>query len=126
MADDQGSVMVEFAITAAAFFLILFGILEFGYAAWAKNSVTADAREGARYAMVHGSGSGRIADSAAVANYVKTKTSLGSSIQVSTTWTPNNDPESQVTVTVTKSQPRLGVFIPARVDSGTSTMLIIF
>jgi Flp pilus assembly protein TadG len=118
--------MVEFAITAAAFFLLLLGILEFGYAAWAKNSVVADAREGARYAMVHGSKSGRIADSAAIANYVKTKTALGSSIQVITTWVPNKDPQSEVTVKVKKSQPRLGFFLPARVDSGMSKMLIIF
>ena len=119
--------MVEFAITAAAFFVLLLGILEFGYAAWAKNSVIADAREGTRYAMVHGSQSGRVADSAAVANYVKTKTSLGSSIQVITTWTdPNKTPESEVLVKVKKSQPRVGIFIPARVDSGMSKMLIIF
>ena len=43
--------MVEFAVVATVFTLMLLGFLEAGLAAWQKNSVAADAREGVRYAM---------------------------------------------------------------------------
>lgn len=124
--DEQGGAMVEFAVAAAVFSMILLGILEFGFAAWVKNSVTSDAREGARYAMVHGTQSGRTADSASVANYVKSKTSLGPSIQVITTWNPDKTPGSLVTVKIRSNQPRRGLFLPDRVDSSTSKMVVIF
>jgi Flp pilus assembly protein TadG len=119
--------MVEFAVTATVFTMILLGILEFGFAAWSKNSLAADAREGARFAMVHGTQSGRTTDSAGVANYVKSKTALGSSIVVVTTWQDGSkEPGKTVTVKVKKSQPRRGPFLPARVDSSMSKMVIIF
>ena len=80
--------MVEFAIIAVVFFIpFIFGAIELGRMAWAKNTVTAAAREGVRYAIVHGSTSGSVADSAAVANYVKGRTQLGGII-VRTRWMP--------------------------------------
>lgn len=124
--NDEGGAMVEFAVASSAFIVILFGILEFGFAAWAKNSVAADAREGARYAIVHGSQSPRIATADSVTNYVKSRTSLDNSIQVTTTWTPNNTPGSTVSVRVKHVVPRLGPFLGTHTDSSTSTQVIIF
>jgi Flp pilus assembly protein TadG len=124
--DDKGAAMVEFAIASTVFVVILLGILEFGFAAWAKNSVAADAREGARYAMVRGTTSGRIATTDSVSNYVKSKTNLGNSIVVVTTWNPDNTPGSTVTVKVRYAVPRRGPFLPARTDSSTSTQVVIY
>jgi Flp pilus assembly protein TadG len=126
--DESGAAMVEFAIAATVFIMILLGILEFGYAAWAKNSVAADAREGARYAVVHGGQSGRVADSAMVANFVKSKTSLGNSIVVIPTWSDPTQkmPGSRIAVKVKNAVPRRGPFLPARTDSSMSTMVILF
>lgn len=120
--------MVEFAIAATVFIVILLGILEYGFAAWAKNSVAADAREGARYAMVHGGQSGRIADATMVSNYVKSKTSLDNSIVVVTTWADptSKAPGTTVSVKVRHAVPRRGPFLAAHTDSSTSTMLIVF
>lgn len=79
--------MVEFALVASLVFIpLVFGIIEFGRVVWSKNMVTAAAREGVRYAIVHGSESGAQADSAAVANYVKGRTQL-SPIVVRPAWT---------------------------------------
>jgi len=125
--DDSGAAMVEFAIASSVFLTILLAIFEFGYAAWARNGVAADAREGARYAIVHGSQSGRSADSATIANVVKAKTSLDNTIVVVTTWaSASHDPGTNVTVKVKHAVARRGPFIPAHTDSSTSTQVILF
>src|SRR4029079_8365767 len=80
--DESGAAMVEFAVVTAFIFIpIVFGILEFGRITWAKDMVTTAAREGTRYAIVHGadydsSGLGSSFDSASVATYVIGKTQL--------------------------------------------------
>ena len=99
--DERGATMVEFALVVGVIFLpLVFGVLEFGRATWTKTMVTAAAREGVRYAIVHGSKSGSIADSAAVANYVKGRTQL-SPIVIKPTWTPDKAPGSVAQVQVT-------------------------
>jgi Flp pilus assembly protein TadG len=119
--------MVEFAVAGGTFVVVLIGILEIGLAAWAKNGVASDAREGARYAIVHGSQSGRIADEAMVSAYVKSRTTLDQTIQVTTTWAdPDKEPGTTVSVKVKHAVPRRGPFLPAHTDSSTSTMLIVF
>ncbi|MBT8214513.1 MAG: pilus assembly protein [Acidimicrobiia bacterium] len=45
---DRGAAMVEFAIIAPLLLLVVFGIIEFGRAYNAQNSLTHAAREGAR------------------------------------------------------------------------------
>jgi Flp pilus assembly protein TadG len=98
--DEKGAAMVEFAIVAGLVFIpLMFGVIEFGRLIWAKNMVTSAAREGVRYAIVHGSSSGATFDSAAVANYVIGRTQI-SPIKVSTTWTGAKDPQDTVRVTV--------------------------
>jgi len=118
--------MVEFAIAASVLVVLLLGILEFGLAAWARNCVVADAREGARYAMVRGSTSGRTADSAMVADFVKSKTSLDNSIQVVTTWGGAKAAGTTVTVKVRHVVPRRGPFRGEHTDSSSSTMVVLF
>jgi Flp pilus assembly protein TadG len=120
--------MVQFAIAGGVISAMFLGIFEFGAAAWSRNNVAADAREGARYAIVHGNRSGSPADSTMVANYVKARSALGSSIRVYTWW-PNSgskDPDSLVVVSVAYTVPRRGPFIASHRDSSTSKMHIVF
>lgn len=78
--------MVEFALVATVvFFPLVFGVVELGRQVLAKTTVTAAAREGVRYAIVHGAESGAMADSTAIANYVKDRTRL-SPIVVRPAW----------------------------------------
>jgi Flp pilus assembly protein TadG len=113
--------MVEFAVVAALiFFPIVFGIIEFGRLVWARNMVGAAAREGVRYAIVHGSESAAIADSAAVAIYVEGRTGLAP-IAVSTAWTdPSKAAGETVTVTVKYTYSPV-VKIPGLLTSKTVT-----
>ena len=123
-----GSSMVQFAIAGGVLTALFLGIFEFGAATWARNNVAADAREGARYAIVHGSRSGSPADQTMISNYVKGRSALGNSIRVYASWPNSNskDPDSLVTVSVAYTVPRRGPFIPQHVDSSTSKMHIVF
>ena len=50
---QAGQDIVEFALGAVVFFLIIFGIFDFGRAIYAYSVVASAAREGARYGAVH-------------------------------------------------------------------------
>jgi Flp pilus assembly protein TadG len=122
--------MVEFALVAGVIFIpMVFGVIEFGRLVWAKNMVTSAAREGVRYAIVHGSSSGSTADSSAVATYVIGRTKL-SPIVVKPSWTGSKDPGKD-TVTVSVSY----VYVPIvkvpglltnKTVTGTSKQIIAF
>src|SRR5688572_1770500 len=49
---DEGVALVEFALIAPLFFLLIFGIIEFGWGFYQKIDVRHGAREGARLAAV--------------------------------------------------------------------------
>jgi Flp pilus assembly protein TadG len=112
--DETGAAMVEFAIVFVFLFLpLMFGALEFGRATWIKQSVTAAAREGVRYAIVHGSASGALpTDTAAISTWVLSRSRL-SPLSITTTFTPasTNTPGSLVKVQVSYSYvPVIGNF----------------
>jgi Flp pilus assembly protein TadG len=50
---SPGQALVEVALVAPLFFMLLFGLIDLGRVIWAIDSVGAAAREGARYASVH-------------------------------------------------------------------------
>src|ERR1044072_6821398 len=49
----RGTAMAEFVVIAAVFFMIVFGIIEFGRLLYTHNALTDAARRGARYAVLH-------------------------------------------------------------------------
>jgi hypothetical protein len=49
---------VEFALVLPVFLLLVLGLFEAGRAVWYENTLAYAAREGTRYAIVHGSGAG--------------------------------------------------------------------
>ena len=122
---ERGAYLVEFAIIAPVFLLLVFGLMEFGRAIWSYSSVAHAAREGVRYAIVRGEESGRLATSSEIETYVRERAGL-SSAQVTTTWTPNNKPGSVVQVQVNYSfQPSVPM-IPSMALTSTSRMVISF
>lgn len=124
---DDGSGMFEFAVVGSVFMMILFAIIEFGLAFSEKNTAAADAREGARYAIVRGATSTRVATADSVTRHVKSRTVLDTAaLAVYTSWSPDNKPGAFVTVSVAHSVRRRGPFIPAHRDSVTSKMQVYF
>lgn len=57
---DDGQSLVEFAIMLPLLLLIITGVFDAGRAVWQENTLAYAAREGTRYAIVHGSGSALI------------------------------------------------------------------
>src|SRR5260221_908923 len=94
---DDGSGIAEFAVAVAVLAVLFLGIMEFGLAAWQRNSVASDVREGARYAAVRGTTSGRTATADSVIKYVKTRTSLDSAgLRVYGVWDAEKQPAALV------------------------------
>jgi Flp pilus assembly protein TadG len=49
---ERGAAAVEFALVSIPLFLLLFGIIQFGWAFYSQISISQAAREGARYASL--------------------------------------------------------------------------
>src|SRR5262245_29478999 len=49
---EKGQTLLEFALVTLIFFILLFGIIEFGRALWTWNTIVQATRAGARYAVV--------------------------------------------------------------------------
>lgn len=54
---DKGQSLVEFALIMPVFLLIVTGLFDVARAVWQENTLAYAAREGTRYAIVHGSAS---------------------------------------------------------------------
>lgn len=54
---EHGQALVEFSLVSIVFFLMVFGMVDVGRAVWNYNTLAQATREGARYAIVHGSDS---------------------------------------------------------------------
>ncbi len=54
---EHGQALVEFSLVSVVFFLLVFGMVDVGRAVWNYNTLAQATREGARYAIVHGSDS---------------------------------------------------------------------
>jgi hypothetical protein len=134
--------MVEFALVAPMFFLLLFAIIEFGRYVYYMQVLNNAAREGARYAIVHGSNapcpSGPMPGGATSCDLtgenVKTAVKTyaigvirGASFSIpDPTWAPNNARESTVTVSLdyTYSSILPIVPVPPFTIHGESTLVI--
>ncbi|HVA01848.1 MAG TPA: TadE family protein [Terriglobia bacterium] len=101
--DDQGASVLEFGLVVLVFYAFVFGVMDFGRALYSYHFVSHAAREATRYAIVHGAQSSDPATANEIAQYVKNITPDGidpNAITVSTTWSPDNTPGSNVRIQV--------------------------
>jgi len=78
--------MVEFALVAPLFFALIFGTMELGRLMWIDHQLANATREGARYAMVHGSKATTPASNADVQLVVEEKApGVDSALSINTT-----------------------------------------
>jgi hypothetical protein len=66
--NEKGTTVAEFAVVALLFFIMIFGIIEFGRLLYTHNALTDATRRGARFASLHNGLSD--ADKLAVKNFV--------------------------------------------------------
>ena len=107
---SRGATLVEFALVAPIFFLVLFSIVEAARFVFYYEVLNNATRDGARYAIVHGENSfdptGPPNDPSGADVIARVKQSaigvLGSAISVTPTWSPATN-ERGTTVTVRAS-----------------------
>jgi len=134
----RGQALVEFAIGLTVLLLLVFGVVDLGRAVFAYNSIAHCAREGTRYAIVHGSQSpaetrvGPAPNDPSLESWVRRfATGLQAArLTVTSTWqgasgTASNDPGSIVTVVVGYNfQPATLFFLPLSLRSQSSGMIV--
>lgn len=98
----RGSTMLEGALVMTTFVILLVGVMDFGRLGFTYNSVTYAAHQAARFAATNGSASGHPASVATIQSNAEGNLvgMSAKSLTVSVTWTPNNNPGSQVQVVV--------------------------
>lgn len=109
----EGQALVEFALILPVLLILMVGIFDVALAVWQSNTLAAAAREGTRYAIVHGSsssspvgpGSGSYTapdQDTVVAGIVGSQATGVASVTVASTWPDGNaDRGSRVSVVAT-------------------------
>ncbi|MGA2538121.1 MAG: TadE/TadG family type IV pilus assembly protein [Terracidiphilus sp.] len=135
--DQEGGALVEFALTAPMLLAFVFGLIEVCIALYTLQSLSELAREGSRYAIVHGatcttgSGASCTASASAINTFVSSSNwpNIGGGTVVVAASFPdgNQNPGSRAQVTVTYTIPFKVAFIPTKpiTMSSTSVMYII-
>lgn len=103
----DGNFIVQFALLAPAFILVILGTIDMGRLAWTISSLEHSARNGARYAAVRGAGMPDEKTVAEITTYTQ-DSFIGidsDSVTASVTYDPagDNSEGSLVTVTVTQN-----------------------
>jgi Flp pilus assembly protein TadG len=99
----RGAAVVEFAIVAPVFFILVFGMIEYGRLVMVQQILTNASREGARFAVVQSTN-----DTAAVEQRVTdylTSASISAAPTVAVAWPASGSSSSSDPVTVTVSIP---------------------
>jgi hypothetical protein len=100
---QRGQSMVEFAALAPVMFLMLFGVIEFGWLLFHNHQIATGAREGARFAIVNGEMSGNPTNVNAVRNRVLDRVTVADPDQLLVTLNlvdGDMEPESRIRVEV--------------------------
>lgn len=123
---ERGSSLLEGALCLTAFLMIVFGTIDFGRMIFAYNFVAYGAREGTRYAAVHGITNP--VDGPAVTTFVSNEAVAldPNLLTVNTTWAPDHKPGSTVQVRVQYSFAPIAPYMPTGTItlSSTSKMLV--
>jgi len=137
---ESGNASVEVAMSAGVLFLTLMGMMNMSQGVYAYHYVAEAAREGTRYAIVHGNVSGSVATADTIQTYVRGLAYPGiksSSMAVTTTWagypsgvvcgpsTTCNNPGNMVTVKASYSFPVTIPMIATKTLTMTSTSSMI-
>ena len=97
--DRRGAAVVEFALVAPIFFLLVFGMIEYGRMVMVQQILTNASREGARRAVLDGSTTAGVVNS--VTSYLQSSSITGATVTVTTSAPVAPDYANGMTVTVT-------------------------
>jgi Flp pilus assembly protein TadG len=131
---EHGATLVELAVSLPVLLTFVFGLIQVSIAMYTRSAISESAREGTRYAMVHGAscltaGSASCTLSAANINTYVSSNSMpnlgGGSQTVNTTYPDGNQNRgSRVQVTVAYAFPFRVPYIPASTLTMSSTSVM--
>ncbi len=125
---QRGATALEFTLSFLLFFTFVIAIMEFGRLVASYNILAGATREATRYATVHGSASGSPATATDIQNVVR-RWSIGldsSSVLVTTTWSPGNNPGNKVRVHSSyNALPFTGFILPSSIQLQSTSELVI-
>lgn len=131
---EEGSSLIEFAISVPILLTFFFGLIQVCIATYTRDALSECAREGTRYAMVHGSSCLTASNAsctlaAPAINTFAASASFpnigGGTMTVNTTYPDGNEnPGSRVQVNVTYAYPFHIPYIPASTLSMNSTSVM--
>lgn len=135
--DQSGSAIIEFAVASTILFSLVFGVMAICWAFYSFNITSEAAREATRYAIVRGSAcssstfSNCNITSGQIQTYVRSIgfpgiNSSPTTLTATASWPDgNNNPGSQVQVTVQYSFPLVIPFVPRRTLTWSSTSQMV-
>ncbi len=140
--NEDGSSVVEFAVSLSLLLIMIFGIIELAMALYTYNFVAEAAREATRYASVRGSACTGLSNCPLSATSATASTTINSWVQssgypfagsttTSLTWScsptasPCNNPGNTVQVTVTDQYPLVLPFFPVNSITLKSTSQMV-
>lgn len=115
----QGASVVEFAIVAPVFFLLVFGMIEYGRMVMVQQVLTNASREGARQAVLDGSTTALV--TTVVTGYLSSSSITGATVTVTPDPPGNAAFGEPVTVTVSVAFSQVS-WIPSPMFLGGTTM----
>lgn len=123
----RGQTYAEFMVVVLPTVGVLFAIISLAMTVYTYSFVANAARDGVRYAIVHGSRSSSPASSSDIQTYVRNEAQgiTPSSISVSTTWNPNNSPGSTVNVQVSYTYHPFYPFANVSLPLSSSAQMVI-
>ena len=133
---EKGSSLLEGALVTGVFFMMIFGIIDFGRAVYEFNSLEFAANAGARYACVRGAASTAPASSSEITTYVNsqvigvapsvTVNTVSTTTSTSASWPTGNTAGNFVDVVVQHSFQPIVPYVPTGLWllKGESRMLI--
>lgn len=125
---QAGQALIEGAMVLLPFMMLSVGTFVFAHCVWAQNQVAFVTRAASRWAAVRGSTANTVATSTSVRAYALTE-AIGfdpAKLTVTTTWTPNNQPGSTVTVNVQYVVVRMSDFVmPQDLTVGSTSTVTI-
>jgi Flp pilus assembly protein TadG len=98
--DRRGTAIIEFAFVAPVLFVLTIGTIDVGRLVWSASMLHHMAREATRYASVRGADANSPVSAADIETYVKNRLIgiAANEVNVTTTWTPNNNPGGTIQV----------------------------
>jgi Flp pilus assembly protein TadG len=125
---QRGAAMLEMALVLPIYFLLVYGVIQLCFVMFGYCNATYACRLAVRYAQIHGTGSTYQCTATDVSN-LATPYLWGApknGVTISTTWSPDNNPGSTVTVKISLVYPTVIPFSKmSQINIGTSASATI-